>query len=69
MSTIYTTKQGDVVDYVCAKYYGGTSGGQVEAVLVANPGLADYGPELPSGVKITLPVVSAVPQQITQIFG
>jgi len=67
--TTFTTKAGDTVDYVCAKYYGATNGGRVEAVFAANPGLADYGPILPAGVKITLPVISVEPQQMIQIFG
>ena len=75
--TTYTTKDGDTVDYICAKFYGATSGGRVEAVFAANPGLADIpltpgavpGPELPAGIKITLPVVDAPITQIVKIFG
>ena len=69
MTFTYTTKEGDMVDLVCAKYYGSTSGGQVEAVLAANPGLADYGPILPSGVQIVLPDITPQPATITRIWG
>jgi len=50
----YRTKDGDTLDAICWKYYG-AQGGAVEIVLEANPRLADMGPELPSGVIITLP--------------
>lgn len=56
MST-YLTKDGDTVDYVAWKFYGRQSGRVVEQVLEANPGLADYGPELPLGLLIELPEV------------
>ena len=38
--TTYTSKEGDVIDDVCRRYYG-REAGAVEAVLEANPGLAD----------------------------
>lgn len=44
-----------MVDEIAWTYYGTTDAGQTEAILAANPGLADYGPVLPSGVVITLP--------------
>ncbi len=53
---IYTTKDGDVLDRLCWKYYGFESA--VTAVLEANPGLADLGPVLSAGVEITLPEVT-----------
>ena len=52
--TTYRTSDGDVVDAVCRRYYG-REAGAVEAVLEANPGLADLGPVLPAGVLVTLP--------------
>lgn len=52
--TQYRTKDGDTLDWVCWKYYG-TMSGAVEAVLEANPRLADYGPVLPAGVLVSLP--------------
>lgn len=50
----YITKQFDMVDEVCWRYYGRTQQ-TVEAVLIANPGLADMAPILPEGVAIFLP--------------
>lgn len=46
--------QGDTVDLICRRVYGDESG-YVEAVLAANPGLADLGPVLPIGTAIVLP--------------
>lgn len=53
-TTTYTASQGDTLDYVCWKLYGQQSGA-VEAVLEANPGLADLGEVIPVGTKITMP--------------
>ncbi|MFK4764554.1 tail protein X [Desulfobaculum sp. SPO524] len=50
----YRTKDGDMVDAICHRHYGRTAG-VVEAVLEANPGLADEGPVLAAGVAILLP--------------
>jgi len=50
----YTTKDGDVLDAICFKYYGSTSG-TVEKVLEANRHLAELGSIFAAGVKIILP--------------
>ena len=47
-------QQGDTVDAICQRVYGRTAG-VTEAVLEANPGLADLGPVLPHGTVIDLP--------------
>lgn len=52
------TQQNDTVDVLCWRHYGRTAG-VVEAVLDANPGLADKGPVLPSGLLVTLPELQA----------
>ena len=54
MSTAYRSSQGDTLDYICWKFYGQQSGA-VEAVLLANPGLADLGAVLPENTALTLP--------------
>ena len=54
MATIYKTAQGDMLDYICWKFYGQQSGA-VELVLDENPGLADLGPVIPENTTITLP--------------
>ncbi len=50
----YRTSDGDELDWICWRHYGRTAGA-VEAVLEANPGLADRGPVLPAGIEIELP--------------
>lgn len=60
----YKTSQGDTLDYICWKHYGQQSGA-VEAVLLANPGLADLGPVLPINTTITLPVLTQ-PARVAQ---
>ncbi len=57
MTTTYTTRDGDTVDYIAWRYFGSTSSKVTEAVLAQNVGLADHGPILPSGLVITLPDV------------
>ncbi len=50
----YITKDGDVLDSICWKYYG-NSNGTVEKVLEANPHLANLDAVFTAGVKIILP--------------
>lgn len=50
----YLTREGDMLDRICWKFYGRQSTA-VEAVLEANPHLADHGPALPAGIVIELP--------------
>ena len=50
----YVTKDGDVLDAICWKYYGNTSG-TVEKVLEVNRHLAELGSIFAAGVKIILP--------------
>ncbi len=50
----YRTSEGDVIDAVCRRFYG-REAGAVEAVLEANPGLAELGPVLPAGTLVELP--------------
>ena len=50
----YQTRDGDVIDDVCRRFYG-REAGAVEAVLEANPGLADLGTVLPAGTVVKLP--------------
>ena len=62
---IYKTKDGDMVDAICYRYYGASSG-YMEKVLAANPGLAALGPVLSAGVEIELPVIQAAAVQATR---
>lgn len=59
MTTIYTTREGDTVDFIAWKHYGATTNRVVEQVLEANRGLADRGPILPAGIELTLPEIDA----------
>lgn len=62
--TSHTTLSGDVLDAICKAHYGAED--RVEAVLDANPGLADLGPVLPRGVVVELPDLPA-PETAPQI--
>lgn len=46
--------QGETIDALCQRVLGRTAG-VTEAVLDANPGLADLGPVLPMGCLVQLP--------------
>ncbi|WP_421780705.1 tail protein X [Kiloniella litopenaei] len=50
----YITKDKDMIDAICFKYYGFHQG-TVELVLEANPGLAKQPSILPVGLVIELP--------------
>ena len=53
---VYRTKEKDVLDWICYRHYTQPmQAGRVEAVLSANPGLADKGPIYSSGILIELP--------------
>lgn len=50
--------QNETVDALCWRFYGRTAG-VTEAVLDANPGLADNGPVLPQGLVVNMPEAQA----------
>ncbi|WMN19836.1 tail protein X [Pseudomonas piscis] len=54
MAVTLRAQQNDTVDAVCWRHYGRTAG-VTEAVLEANPGLADHGPILPQGLVVLMP--------------
>jgi phage tail protein X len=58
MSQLYVTRQFDMVDDICWRFYGRTQQ-TVEAVLQINPGLADIAPILPAGLELLLPDLPA----------
>ncbi len=53
----YRSKEGEVTDEIVWRHYGNRIAGALEAVLEANPGLADLGPVLPINTRIRLPVI------------
>ena len=50
----YRTIDGDVLDAICARYYG-LDAFDIRKVYEANFGLAEYGAVLPAGLEIELP--------------
>jgi phage tail protein X len=58
MTDTYLTRQGDMADAIAYARYGYTAGA-TEALLAANPGLADLGPALPANVTVILPPLAA----------
>lgn len=70
MPTAIRTIQNDTVDALCWRFYGRTAGVS-EAVLEANPGLADHGPILPQGLVVNMPEAQATaPQrQMVQLWN
>lgn len=48
------TMQGDTVDSLCWRHYGQVTG-LAERVFELNPGLAELGAVLPSGIEVKLP--------------
>jgi phage tail protein X len=70
MAATYETRENDVLDEVVWRYYGSQDNKLVEVVLEANRGLADNGPQLPSGLFITLPdAPTPEPAQRLQLFS
>jgi phage tail protein X len=62
MATTLRANQGDTVDALCWRHYGRTAG-VTEAVLEANPGLADSGPIIPQGALVLMPDEAPQPQR------
>jgi phage tail protein X len=70
MPATYTTRENDVLDEIVWRYYGSQDNGLLESVLEANRGLADYGPQLPTGLTITMPdAPTPEPAQRLQLFS
>lgn len=56
MPMIYQTRDGDVLDAICAAHYGTENlSATVTSALEANQGLSDYGAVYPAGLLIVLP--------------
>ena len=57
----HVTGQREMLDALCARAYGPAPGAEhhtTEAVLAANPHLADQGPRIPQGVAIYFPAIA-----------
>lgn len=61
--------QGDTLDALCWRHYGSTAG-TVEAVLEANPDLAELGVVLPMGTVVNMPKFDSIEstKQLLQLF-
>ncbi|MEB2854077.1 tail protein X [Pseudomonas atacamensis] len=59
MAVTIRSQQSDTVDALCWRHYGRTAG-VTEAVLDANPGLADFGATLPQGIIVKMPEVTGL---------
>lgn len=70
MTVAVRTNQNDTVDALCWRFYGRTAG-VTEAVLEANPGLADHGPILPQGLVVNMPEAqtTAPQRQMVQLWN
>lgn len=66
MALEYRTRDRETVDLIAFKVYGST-GGVVERILEANPGVSDFGPTLPSGLLLQLPSIE--PATVTIVQG
>ncbi|OFJ46005.1 phage tail protein [Pseudomonas koreensis] len=62
MAISIRAQQNDTVDALCWRHYGRTAG-VTEAVLEANPGLADHGSTLPQGLLVQMPEAQAAAPQ------
>jgi phage tail protein X len=65
MSQIYTTRDGDTLDYIAWNQYGAATNAILNALLAANFGLADQGPIYPAGLSVVLPVLDTATEQST----
>lgn len=65
--TSYTVSalEGERLDRIAKRLYGTESGGTVEALLNANPGIAALGTILPVGTVIAVPAEVATQQAAT----
>lgn len=64
MPTTWITRDGDVLDAICATHYGTENLSAVlTLVLEANQGLAEKGAVYPAGIRIVLPDIT---QQVSE---
>lgn len=62
----YRTKQGDVLDLICFRHYGKSSGA-VELVLNENRKLPEHGSIIAEGTLITLPDLPSLEDETKQV--
>lgn len=59
MTAAVTSRPNDTVDLIAMRHAARADAAAVAAILEANPGLADYGPALPEGVRVLIPDLPA----------
>ncbi|MCW1412221.1 tail protein X [Rhizobium sp. 1AS11] len=71
MAETYIAKDGDMLDYICWKYYSAAQMPRaVERVLAANRGLAGVGLKLKAGTAVFLPdLPKPAATSIVRIWG
>lgn len=62
----YRTKDGEMMDAICFRYYGRSSG-VVELVLAANQNLSRRAEQLPAGLVISLPDLPVQTNDVTPL--
>jgi phage tail protein X len=60
---VYTTKENDILDWICRKHYGTTA--VLEQVLAANPDLTDE--KLSAGIIVKLPYIASIKNKKQEI--
>ena len=68
MARTIRTSDGDRLDILCFRYYGDLQG-TVEAVLDANPGLADIAQPYAANVVIVLPDIDVQVEKPIQLWS
>jgi phage tail protein X len=68
MAKTIRTSDGDRLDTLCFRYYGNLMR-IVEAVLDANPGLANIVQPFAAGVVIVLPDINVTPEKPIQLWS
>lgn len=66
-TTPYITQQDDILDLICFRRYG-VSSGAVEIVLLNNPFLRNYPLRLPAGLTIQMPALTAPQKRVIKIW-
>ena len=70
VSSLHSSSDGDMLDAVALAHYGSHDAAVLEAILEANPGLADQGPIWPAGLEVILPAFETPQAQETaQLWG
>ena len=63
------TVEGDQLDALIGDHYGvAATAGALETVMLANPGLAAYGPSLPGGLALELPELPAASRPTLRLW-